>query len=222
MQAPYSEVTSVPSSDLVVTNNWGMLIMLNPKIKLNANSVVLTESAVSLTATAVTIDSNLSYNKYTLITLKGSTPSSLQTSFKTSPTKTVFSLFPFLISDFSSISPDDNNFDIMIATVDGIDGPMNRMVYNGYFLINGFTMMNSAAINTINLGYVGYAHTVQMDGSKVPTMLRFKGTIPSVANYDKLYIFFDKLAPFFSNLHNGDIYCQTTDPSSKCKYFKGA
>jgi hypothetical protein len=80
--------------------------MLNPKIKLNAASVTLTESSLSLTATAVTIDSNSSYNKYTLITLKGSTPSTLQTSFKTSAVKTVFSLFPFLISDFSSIFAD--------------------------------------------------------------------------------------------------------------------
>lgn len=199
-----------------------MLIMLNPKIKLNAPSVTLTESAVSLTATAVTIDSNTSYNKYTLITLKGSSPSSLQTSFKTSATKTVFSLFPFLISDFSSISADDKNFDIMIATVDGIDGPMNRMTYNGYFLINGFTMMNSAAINTVNSGYVGYANAVQMDGSKVPTMLRVKGVLPTITNFYQLCIFFDVLTPFFSNLHNGDVYCQTTDTISKCKYVMGA
>jgi hypothetical protein len=106
MQALYSTVTSVSSSATNITNNWGMLIMLNPKIKLNAASVTLTESSLSLTATAVTIDSNSSYNKYTLITLKGSTPSTLQTSFKTSAVKTVFSLFPFLISDFSSIFAD--------------------------------------------------------------------------------------------------------------------
>lgn len=106
MQALYSTVTSVSSSATTITNNWGMLIMLNPKIKLNAASVTLTESSLSLTATAVTIDSNSSYNKYTLITLKGSTPSTLQTSFKTSAVKTVFSLFPFLISDFSSIFAD--------------------------------------------------------------------------------------------------------------------
>jgi hypothetical protein len=106
MQALYSTVTSVSSSASTITNNWGMLIMLNPKIKLNAASVTLTESSLSLTATAVTIDSNSSYNKYTLITLKGTTPSRLQTSFKTTAVKTVFSLFPFLISDFSSIFAD--------------------------------------------------------------------------------------------------------------------
>jgi hypothetical protein len=30
--------------------------------------------------------------------------------------------------------------DIMVATVDGIDGPMNKMKYNGFWLINSFTM----------------------------------------------------------------------------------
>ena len=76
---------------------------------------------------------------------------------------------------------------------------------------------------TINSGYVGYAHTTQMDGSKVPTMLRIKGnTAATVTNFYSLCLFFDILAPYFSNLHNGDIYCQTTDPISKCKYYKGA
>ncbi len=42
MQALYSTVTSVSSSALTISNNWGMLIMLNPKIKLNAASVTLT------------------------------------------------------------------------------------------------------------------------------------------------------------------------------------
>jgi hypothetical protein len=170
----------------------------------------------------VTVDSATAYNKYTLITLKGSTTGSLQTSFKITAQKTVFSLFPFAISDFSSISADDNNFDIMIATVDGIDGPLNRMTFNGYFLINAFTLMSSSAINTINSGFVAYAHTLQLDGSKVPTMLRIKGTTPSITNFNTLCIFFDELSPFFSNYYNGDIYCKTTDTSSKCKYIRGA
>jgi hypothetical protein len=110
----------------------------------------------------------------------------------------------------------------MIATVDGIDGPLNRMTFNGYFLFNGFTMMNSAAINTINSGYVGYSHAAQMDGSIVPTMIRAKGTIAGTTNFYAFCVFFDNLSPFFSNYHNGDIYCQTTDPSNKCKYRKGA
>ena len=91
--------------------------------------------------------------------MKGSTTSSIQTSFPITPGKTAFGLYPFLISDFSSLYADDNNFDIMIATVDGIDGPLNRMKFNGYFLINGFTLVNSAAINTLNSGFVAYSHT---------------------------------------------------------------
>jgi|688.fasta_scaffold197013_2 hypothetical protein len=110
----------------------------------------------------------------------------------------------------------------MIATVDGIDGPLNRMTFNGYFLYNGFTMMNSAVINTVNSGFVAYSHTSQLDGSTVPTMMRVKGTIASTTNFYALCIFFDQLAPYFSNYHNSDIYCQTTDPINKCKYKKGA
>lgn len=196
--------------------------MMSNKIKLNSGSVTLTESAVSLSATAITVDSANSYNKYTLITLKGATTSSIQTSFPITASKTAFGLSPFLVSDFSSIYADDNNFDIMIATVDGIDGPLNRMKFNGYFLINGFTMINSAAIATLNSGFVAYSHTTQLDGSQIPTLLRVKGTIAGATNFNTFCIFVDKLEPFFSNYHNGDIYCKTTNPSSKCKYFKGA
>ena len=42
MSAPYAEVSSVSSSDVSITNNWGMYIMMNPKIKLNAGNVFLT------------------------------------------------------------------------------------------------------------------------------------------------------------------------------------
>lgn len=157
-----------------------------------------------------------------MITLKGSTTSSIQTSFPITPGKTAFGLYPFLISDFSSLYADDNNFDIMIATVDGIDGPLNRMKFNGYFLINGFTLVNSAAINTLNSGFVAYSHTSQLDGSQIPTLLRAKGTIAGATNFNRFCIFFDKLEPFFSNYHNGDIYCKSTDATSKCKYVKGA
>jgi hypothetical protein len=64
----------------------------------------------------------------------------------------------------------------MIATVDGIDGPMNRMKYNGFFLINSFTMLDTL-IGTLNYGFVNYQSVSPMDGSKVPTMLRIKGSI---------------------------------------------
>jgi len=43
----------------------------------------------------------------------------------------------------------------MIATVDGIDGPTNKIKYNGFFLINSFSMP-TATLGTLNYGYVNY------------------------------------------------------------------
>ena len=187
-----------------------MQIVMNPKVKL-AGSVVLTETTPSLTATSETIDAVDAYNRYTLITLKGTQSDDLQTTFPVTPTKTSFGVYPFEIPDFTSIASDEDNFDIMIATIDGIDGPLNKIVYNGFFLINSFTMMSSAVLNTLNVGYVAYGHSSQMDGSKVPTLLRVKGDVTGSANFHSLAIFFDKLTPFFFNYHNGDIYCHSTD-----------
>lgn len=109
-----------------------------------------------------------------------------------------------------------------MAAIDGIDGPKNKLIYNGFFLINAFTMMNDATLGTLNLGYVAYAHSIQMDGSKVPTLIRAKGSVAGSSNFHSLAIFFDKLTPFFSNYHNGDIYCHSTDGSPYCKFQKGA
>lgn len=222
LKAPYSEVSSVSSSAVSVTNNWGMLIMMSPKIKLSGGSVAINQSSAALTASGLTVDSVNAYNQYTLITLRATTPAQIQVNFPVTPTKIGFSLSSFLIQTFSSISADLNNLDIMIATVDGIDGPLNRMTFNGYFLFNGFTLKNTDRIVTLNAGFVAYSLNSPMDGSKVPTMLRVKGTLPSVTNFYSLNIFFDQLAPYFSNYYNGDIYCKTTDPIFKCKYFKGA
>ena len=110
----------------------------------------------------------------------------------------------------------------MIATTDGIDGPLNKITHNGFFLINSFTMMNDLVLNTLNLGFVAYSHSSQMDGSQVPTLIRAKGSVSSATNFDSLVIFFDKLTPFFSNYHNGDIYCHSTDGAPFCKFSKGA
>ena len=110
----------------------------------------------------------------------------------------------------------------MIATVDGIDGPLNRLTYNGYFLINAFTLMPENDLTTISTGFVGYAHTVQTDGSKVPTMLRLKGSIAGTTNFNTLNIFFDELTPFFENEYAGDIFCYSTDGAPFCKYEEGA
>lgn len=43
----------------------------------------------------------------------------------------------------------------MIATVDGIDGPLNKISYNGFFLINSFTMLDNT-LGTINYGFINY------------------------------------------------------------------
>ena len=138
-----------------------------------------------------------------MITLRGSVSDALQTSFKTTATKTAFGLSPFLVNSFSSIYADDNNLDIMIATVDGIDGPQNKMTFKGYFLINGFSYASTAA-GTVKVGFINYQSTAAMDGSKVPTLLRVKGTITNnVTALDSLVIFFDQVSPFFSNKHAG-------------------
>jgi hypothetical protein len=97
----------------------------------------------------------------------------------------------------------------MIATVDGLDGPSNKIKYNGFFLINAFTMLTSS-LGTLNYGFVNYDFVTPMDGSKVPTMLRIKGSIADSTNFDSLSIFFDKLTPFYSNYYTGDVFCLST------------
>jgi hypothetical protein len=79
--------------------------------------------------------------------------------------------------------------DIMIATLDGIDGPNNKISYNGFFLINGFTMVDSP-IGTLSMGFVNYQSSTALTGQTVPTLLRVKGSIAG-SNIDSLSIFFD-------------------------------
>ena len=112
----------------------------------------------------------------------------------------------------------------MIATIDGVDGPTNKLTYNGFFLINGFTL-TSTNLGTLNKGFINYQSSTAMDGSQIPTMLRVKGTVgpvPAVPNFESLVIFFDKLTPFFSNYYSGDIYCQSTDGTPFCSFKRGA
>lgn len=45
--------------------------------------------------------------------------------------------------------------DIMIATCDGIDGPVNKIKFNGFFLINSYSML-AAVLGTVNYGFVNY------------------------------------------------------------------
>jgi hypothetical protein len=108
----------------------------------------------------------------------------------------------------------------MIATCDGIDGPANKIKYNSFFLINSFTML-TASLGTVNYAYVNYENVTPMDGSKVPTMLRIKGSIADNSNFDSLSIFFDKLTPFYANYYTGDVFCKSTDGTPFCKFRRG-
>ena len=67
--------------------------------------------------------------------------------------------------------------------------------------------MPDADLGTLSTGFVGYAHSAQMDGCKVPTLLRLKGSITGTTNFHTLNIFFDELDPFFENYYAGDIFC---------------
>ena len=100
-----------------------------------------------------------------MITLKGAQSDDIQGTFPTVATKKAFGIYPFRISAFSSIYSNEDNLDIMIATTDGIDGPLNKITHNGFFLINAFTMMNDLTLGTLNVGFVAYSHSSQMDGS---------------------------------------------------------
>lgn len=208
-----------------ITNNWGMMIMMNPKIKFNTGStaVVKENPTTALSSITVeTVDSATAYNKYTLITLRGGMSDNLLTTFNPSATITTKTIgfYPFDINIFSSIYADSENMDIMIATCDGIDGPANKIKYNSFFLINSFTML-TATLGTVNYGYVNYEYATPMDGSKVPTMLRVKGSIADNTDFDSLSIFFDKLTPFYSNYYTGDIFCKSTDGTPFCKFNRG-
>jgi hypothetical protein len=224
LKAPYSAVTSFASTaSTPITNNWGMMIMMNPAITLSASSTLtITESAATqLTPSVTTVSNASSYNLYTMITLQGSVSDALQTTFKTTATKTSFGVYPFVVSAFSSIYADANNLDIMIATVDGINGPQNKMTYNGFFLINSFSQ-TAASSGTIRVGFINYQSSTALDGSQVPTLLRVKGTITNNATtLDSLVIFFDSLTPFFSNKHAGEVYCYNSDNANPCRYYQG-
>jgi hypothetical protein len=170
-----------------------MLIMMNSKIL--AEEDVVTESTALLSVSAVTISSPAAYNNYTLLTLRASTPSQILPFFPSNPTstKTTFSVYPFIISDLSSMVADENNMDIMIATVDGIDGPKNKLRFVSFFMVNAYTLMRTP-LSSLNMGFVAYSGSQQMDGSKVPTLLRVRNTDnASGFNMTKVVVFFDEL-----------------------------
>ena len=207
-KAPFSSVSSFSASPgTTITNGWGIMIMMNPSIEfdMTTTSGVLQstqQTSNTLTPNVTSVTSSTAYNQYTLIKLTGTIVDHLQHIFAVTATKTAFGLYPFKVKPFSSIYPDNNCMDFMIATVDGINGPQNTMTYKGYFLINGFTQSTSAG--TINMGFINYQSSTAMDGSQVPTMLRIKGSVTNnQTSLDSLIVFFDTLTPYFSNKHAG-------------------
>ncbi len=178
------------------------MIMMNPNIVFDSATSATIQSTQptsnTLTPSVSSVTSVSAYNQYTLVTLTGSIVDNLQNIFKTTVGKTAFGVYPFKVNPYSSIYSDGNCMDFMIATVDGINGPQNKMTYNGYFLINGFTQSTSSG--TVSMGYINYQSSTAMDGSQVPTLLRIKGTITgNQTALDSLIVFFDTLTPFFSN-----------------------
>lgn len=92
-----------------------------------------------------------------MITVRAAANDNLINTFPSTTTTKTIGFYPFEItaSTFSSIYANDDNLDIMIATVDGLDGPSNKLKYNGFFLINTFTML-STTLGTLNYGFVNY------------------------------------------------------------------
>jgi hypothetical protein len=224
-KAPFASVSSFSStSGTVITNDWGIMIMMNPSIEFDTTTTsgVLQstqQTSNTLTPSVSSVTTPSAYNQYTLLTMTGTQVDHLQNIFSTTATKTAFGLYPFTVKPFSSITPDSNCLDFMVATVDGINGPQNKMTYNGYFLINGFTQSTPAG--TLNLGFLNYQSSTAMDGSQVPTLLRIKGTVTGQPSLDSLVVFFDSLTPFFSNKHAGEINCYNSDNSQPCRYKQG-
>lgn len=108
-KAPFADVTSVASvGGTAITNNWGMMIMMNPLITFDsmATAVLTESSATSLTTTVTSVTASDAYNKYTMITLRGSLSDHLQTTFQNTATKTSFGINPFKVTAYSSIYPD--------------------------------------------------------------------------------------------------------------------
>ena len=225
-KAPFSSVTTFSSAPATtITNSWGIMIMMSPSISFDtATSATISTKQPSsnlLSANVTSVTSTTAYNQYTLVTMTATVSGNLQNIFLVAATKTAFGLYPFKIKSFSSIYADSNNQDILIATVDGINGPQNKMTFNGYFLINGFTQAASSS-GTLSMGFVNYQSSAVLDGSQVPTMLRIKGTVTNNASaFDSLVVFFDTLTPFFSNKYAGEIYCYNSDNSASCRYHQG-
>ena len=111
-KAPFSSVTATSSTPgKTITNDWGIMIMMNPNIEFDtvttSNVIQSTQPTSNLLTPSVTsITSNTSYNQYTLLKMTGTIVDHLQHIFMTTATKTAFGLYPFKIKPFSSIYAD--------------------------------------------------------------------------------------------------------------------
>lgn len=205
------------------------MIMMNPLIANSTTTISLlqeTGNHGSTSTKAYAINNVTAYNNYTYVELSATKSDGLITSFLASATKKSFSFYPFVLNSYSSVYSDAGVMDFYMAAVDGIYGPLNKMVYNSYFLINGFTQ-TSTPMSSITWTFINYlASPTPLDGSTVPTMIKISGSIPSAnaTNLMKIAVFFDDLTPFYSNLYTNEVYCYGSDPAMTglCDYYPGA
>jgi hypothetical protein len=219
-KALYSDITNFSSvSGTNLTNYAGLMIMMNPLISVSSGTTVTLQQSVANDASAnvrgYTLNSNSSYNNYTYLEFSALKSDGLSSTFvPTTAAKKSFSFYPLKLNDYSSMYADSNNMDIYMSAADGINGPLNKMAYNSYFLINAFTqtITSMASITTTFVNYLA-SSTAPLDGSKVPTFLKITGSVPlgQATNLTKIAIFFDNLTPFFANAYTNEVYCYSTD-----------
>lgn len=231
-KAAYADITNFSSAaNTNLTNYAGLMIMMNPLISVPTGGTIVLKQAVandaSVSVRGYTLNSINAYNNYTYLEFSALKSNGLQTTFLTTAAKKAFSFYPLKLNDYSSMYADANNMDFYMAAADGISGPLNKLAYNSYFLINGFTQTSSpmASITTAFVNYLA-SSTAPLDGSTVPTFLKITGSIPAgqATSLSKIAIFFDNLTPFFSNVHTNEVFCYGTDPGMMglCDYRQGS
>lgn len=232
-KALYSDITSFASaSGTNLTNYGGLMIMMNPLISVPGGSTVTLKQSVanhaSVNVRGYTLSSASAYNNYTYLEFSAFKSDGLFSTFvPTTAVKKAFSFYPLKLNDYSSVYADSNCMDFYMAAADGISGPLNKLVYNSYFLINGYTQTTSP-MATITTAFVNYlaSSTAPLDGSTVPTFLKITGSVPAgqATSLSKIAIFFDNLTPFFSNVYSQEVYCYGTDAAMMglCDYRQGS
>jgi hypothetical protein len=232
-KALYSDVTNFSStSGTNLTNYAGIMILANPLISVPSGSTVTLKQTVANDASVYvrgyTLNTVSSYNNYTYLEFSALKSDGLFSTFvPVTAVKKAFSFYPLKLNDYSSMYADSNNMDFYVAAADGISGPLNKLSYNNYFLINGFTQ-TSSPMATITTAFVNYlaSSTAPLDGSTVPTFLKITGNVPAgqATSLSKIAIFFDNLTPFFANLYTNEVYCYGTDSAmiGLCDYRQGS